>query len=84
MKKNSYILVAFVILIFGIWALPKIFSNFNKEELVKFEKVPAFEFTNQNNKTISNADFNNKVYVVVIKLLLLRYLGVCKIFNLSH
>ncbi len=64
MKKNSYILVAFVILIFGIWALPKIFSNFNKEELVKFEKVPAFEFTNQNNKTISNADFNNKVYVV--------------------
>jgi protein SCO1/2 len=64
MKKNSYILIAFIILIFGIWALPKIFSNFNKEELVRFEKVPVFEFTDQNNKTISNEDFKDKVYVV--------------------
>jgi len=64
MKKNSYILIALVILIFGIWALPKIFSNFNKKELMRFEKVPVFEFTNQNNKTINNSDFSDKVYVV--------------------
>ena len=64
MKKNSYIVIALVILIFGIWALPKIVSKFNKEELIKFEKVPEFEFTDQNNKTISNLDFKNKVYVV--------------------
>jgi len=64
MKKNSYILIAFIILIFGIWVLPKIFSNFNKEELIKFEKVPAFEFTDQNNKNISNEDYKDKVYIV--------------------
>ena len=64
MKKNSYILIALVILIFGIWALPKIVSNFNKKELMRFEKVPVFEFTNQNNKTINNSDFSDKVYIV--------------------
>jgi protein SCO1 len=64
MKKNSYILIALVILIFGIWALPKIVNNFTKENLVKFEKVPAFEFTDQDNNTISNKNFENKVYVV--------------------
>ncbi len=64
MKKNSYIGVAFVILIFGIWALPKIINNFTKEDLIKFEKVPAFEFTDQDNNTISNKNFENKVYVV--------------------
>jgi protein SCO1/2 len=64
MKKNSYILIAFIILIFGIWALPKIFSQFNKADLVKFEKVPVFEFTDQNNNNISNNNFEQKVYVV--------------------
>lgn len=64
MKKNSYILIAFVVLVFGIWALPKIINKFSKDELVKFEKVPPFEFTNQDGKTISNKNFENKVYVV--------------------
>jgi protein SCO1/2 len=64
MKKNSYIIVAFIILIFGIWALPKIFSSFSKPSLVKFEKVPAFSFTNQDDETITNKNFENKVYVV--------------------
>ncbi|MCK4561366.1 MAG: SCO family protein [Flavobacteriaceae bacterium] len=64
MKKNSYIIIAFIILIFGIWALPKIVSRFSREALVKFEKVPSFEFTNQEGKTISNKNFENKVYVV--------------------
>lgn len=64
MKKNSYIVVALVILIFGIWALPKIFGSFSKESLVKFEKVPPFSFTNQDNQTITNKNFENKVYVV--------------------
>ena len=30
----------------------------------KPKKVPSFSFTNQNGKTISNSDFNGKVYVV--------------------
>ena len=64
MKKNSYIIIALVILIFGIWALPKIMGKFSKKELVKFEKVPDFEFTNQNGKIIGNKDFEGKVFVV--------------------
>ena len=64
MKKNSYIIIALVILIFGIWALPKIMGKFSKKELIKFEKVPVFEFTNQNGKIISNKDFEGKVFVV--------------------
>ena len=34
MKKNSYIAVAFVILVFGIWAVPKIIQKFDRQELV--------------------------------------------------
>ncbi|UCE94792.1 MAG: SCO family protein [Flavobacteriaceae bacterium] len=64
MKKNSYIAVAFVILIFGMWAVPKIIKKMSGNELMKFEQVPPFEFTNQDNKLITNADFENKVYVV--------------------
>lgn len=64
MKKNSYIIVALVILIFGIWAVPKIVGRLSGDTLTKFEKVPAFEFTDQNGKLVSNANFENKVYVV--------------------
>ncbi|MGB5320803.1 SCO family protein [Lutimonas sp.] len=64
MKKNSYIAITFVILIFGIYAVPKIVKNFTGNQLLQFEKVPAFEFTDQNNKLVSNANFEGKVYVV--------------------
>ncbi|MCP4884169.1 MAG: SCO family protein [Flavobacteriales bacterium] len=64
MKKNSYIAISFIILIFGIYAIPKIIKNFTGNELLKFEKVPAFEFTDQNNKQVNNSNFENKVYVV--------------------
>jgi len=64
MKKNSYIAITFIILIFGIYAVPKIVKNFTGNELLKFEKVPAFEFTDQNNKLVGNSNFENKVYVV--------------------
>ena len=63
MKKNSYIAVTFVILVFGIYAIPKIIARFSEKELLKFEKVPDFEFTSQDNELISNANFDNKVYV---------------------
>lgn len=64
MKKNSYIAVTFVILIFGIYAIPKIIGRFSEKELMKFEKVPEFEFTSQDNEQITNENFKNKVYVV--------------------
>lgn len=64
MKKYSYISIAFVILIFGIWAVPKIVAKFNQNELMKFEEVPPFEFENQYGLMIGNAEYKNKVYVV--------------------
>ena len=65
MKKNSYVAIAFIVLVFGIYAVPKIVERvFGGSELMKFEKVPAFEFTDQNNKLVGNSNFENKVYVV--------------------
>lgn len=65
MKKNySYIGISFVILIFGIWAVPKIVEKFSKADLEVIGTVPDFSFTDQNGKTISNNDYSGKVYVV--------------------
>ena len=64
MKKNSYIVVAFVILIFGIWAVPKIISKLDRPELIKFEKVPPFEFISQDSMAVDQGAFEDKVYVV--------------------
>lgn len=65
MKKNySYIGISFIILIFGIWAVPKIVERLSKPDLETIGHVPAFSFTDQNGKTISNQDYQGKVYVV--------------------
>lgn len=63
-KKYSYIGISFVILFFGIYSIPKIVNRFQDSGLVKFNKVPDFEFTNQEGKTISNKTYEGKVYVV--------------------
>ncbi len=65
MKKNySYIGISFVILVFGIWAVPKIIATLSEPDLATIGAVPAFSFTNQDGKQITNADFKDKVYVV--------------------
>ena len=64
MKKYSYIGVAFIILIFGIYAIPKIVSKFQTPTLVKIGEVPNFEFTNQDGNLISNSFYEDKVWVV--------------------
>lgn len=64
MKNKSYIGITFILLVFGIYAIPKIVNNLSAPSLVKFEKVPSFSFINQNGKIISNKDFKGKVYVV--------------------
>ena len=66
MKKNnySYVGISFIILLFGIYAVPKIVKHFQTADLHKFTKVPSFEFINQDGKTITNQDYNDKVYVV--------------------
>ena len=64
MKNKSYIGITFIILLFGIWAIPKIVKKVSKSSLVTFEKVPDFQFTNQEGNIITNKDFEGKVYVV--------------------
>ena len=65
MKKNySYIGIAFIVLVFGIYVVPKVVKKFSKSDLHTFSKVPDFEFTNQDGKTITNKDYDGKVYVV--------------------
>ena len=63
-KKYSYIGISFVILIFGIYVVPKVVKKFQKSDLETFGKVPDFLFTNQNGKTITNKNYDGKVYVV--------------------
>ena len=63
-KKYSYVGISFIILLFGIYAIPKIVNKFKTPKLEIFDKVPDFEFTNQNGKTITNKDYEDKVYVV--------------------
>jgi len=64
MKKYSYIGIAFIILIFGIYAVPKIVNRFKTPKLVTIGKVPPFEFTNQDGNLITNSFYEGKVYVV--------------------
>lgn len=71
MKNYSYIGISFIVLIFGIWAVPKIVGNFAKVDMAYIlnenkepTKVPNFSFTNQNGKTITHKDYDGKVYVV--------------------
>lgn len=69
-KRYSYIGISFIILVFGIWAVPKIFDRLSTPDLIYIErdgkkaKVPAFSFTDQHGKTITNEDYEGKVYVV--------------------
>lgn len=63
-KKYSYIGISFIILLFGIYSIPKIVNRFQKSDLEKFNKVPNFEFTNQEGKQISNKSYKGKVFVV--------------------
>lgn len=92
MKKTnySYIGIAFIILVFGIYFIPRIidriinedvtrnesrsdYANDNKSKLSDLafieinnepKKVPVFAFTNQDGKTITNKDYEGKVYVI--------------------
>ncbi len=63
-KKYSYVGISFIILIFGIYVVPKVVHKFQKSDLVTFNKVPDFEFINQNGNTITDKNFEGKVYVV--------------------
>ena len=40
-NKYSYVGISFIVLIFGIWAVPKIIGRFMKSDLVEIGPVPA-------------------------------------------
>lgn len=63
--KKSYIGLAFIILIFGIWVVKEINARYySKSDLAEIGSAPRFELTNQNGKTISDKDYLGKVYVL--------------------
>jgi len=87
MKNNkSYIGITFIILVFGIFAIPKIIDRISNDTiidanrlnkvkkgvqstdmdsgLVKFNKVPDFNFRNHDSIALGNSFFEDKVYVV--------------------
>lgn len=64
MKNYTYVGIGFIILIFGIWAVPKIVDSFSEPELAIIGEVPAFSFTDQNGETVTNNTYKGKVYVV--------------------
>ncbi len=87
MKGNkSYIGITFIILVFGIFAIPKIIDRISNDNitdanrlnkvkkgvestdtesgLVKFSKVPEFNFKNQDSIDVGSSFFKDKVYVV--------------------
>lgn len=78
MKKYSYIVVAFAVLVFGILFVPKIVDGFKnntivqndrlnksaEKELLTIGRAPEFSFTNQDNETITNDFYDGKVYLV--------------------
>ena len=63
-KKYSYIGIAFIILLFGVYTVPKVVDRFKETDLHSFNKVPNFEFIDQEGQTITNKTYEGKVYVV--------------------
>ncbi|QLE01467.1 SCO family protein [Galbibacter sp. BG1] len=82
MKSKSYIVIGFVVLVFGIIFIPEIVDRISSgsvvdqdrhsigakkvtaDDLLKMGQVPSFKFVDQNNDTISNKDYEGKVFVV--------------------
>lgn len=63
--KKSYIGLAFIILIFGIWVVKEINARYySKSDLFEIGSAPRFELTNQNGKIVTDQDYLGKVYVL--------------------
>ena len=78
MKNYSYIWISLIVLVFGIYFIPKIVDRFKDSEVVESDrlsvahkrelkvigKAPAFSFTNQDGRTVTDADYEGKVHLV--------------------
>ena len=65
-KKYSYVGVAFIILIFGIYTVRNLSANFKETTLVQIKEtpIPSFQFTNQEGTFMSSDYYKGKVHVV--------------------
>lgn len=78
-KNYTYIWVSFIILVFGIYAIPKIISRFSDQSVVSNDRLhsktdlrelreiaeaPKFSFVNENGEMMNNDTYKGKVYVV--------------------
>ena len=88
MKNYSYIGISFIILVFGIWSVPKIVDKFTNQELSyildtnkDLKKVPDFSFINQDNRQITNESYKGKVYVV--EFFFTTCPSICPIMNIN-
>lgn len=63
--KKSYIGLAFIVLVFGIWVVKEIRARyFNDSDLYEIGSTPRFELINQDSKKVSDKDYLGKVYVI--------------------
>jgi protein SCO1/2 len=51
-KNKSYIGISFIILIFGIYAIPKIIDRFQNNEIVKGDRLDKVSNSSQNNESL--------------------------------
>lgn len=52
LKNKSYIWISFVILIFGIYAIPKIIDRFQNNEIVKGDRLDKVSNSSENNRSL--------------------------------
>lgn len=63
--KKSYIGLAFIVLIFGIWVVKEMdMRYFSKSTLAEIGSAPRFELTNQTGENITDQYYKGKVYVL--------------------
>lgn len=60
--NTSYLIILSVLTILGVYIFFTISNDSSK--LFVYREVPEFEFTDQNDKTITNENYKGKVYVV--------------------
>lgn len=65
-KKYSYVGVAFIILIFGIYTVRNLRANFNNSPLTQIQEtpIPSFQFTNQEGVQMTGDYYKGKVHIV--------------------
>ena len=63
--KKTYIGIAFIVLVFGIWTVKEFKARyFIKSDLYEIGSAPSFELLNQDSIMVSDKDYLGKVHVI--------------------